>query len=171
MQLGPERAAAAWPLHAMIASGALTTITSDAPIATPDWRIGLDASLVLLGRDDAETRAALLRRITVDPARRTGHPPGRASMSARSPTSRCWTRIRPNPDAFAGIGIARTIVDGRTVFARADPRLRAGPCVECTVSCRTHGFVMRTSRALGSFPCTRRPSSLSRLGAPRRPRR
>jgi predicted amidohydrolase YtcJ len=56
----------------MIASGALTTITSDAPIATPDWRIGLDASLVLLGRDDAETRAALLRRITVDPAPQDG---------------------------------------------------------------------------------------------------
>ncbi|MFD6697689.1 MULTISPECIES: amidohydrolase [unclassified Microbacterium] len=120
MQLGPERADAAWPLHAMIASGALTTITSDAPIATPDWRIGLDASLVLLGRDDTESRAALLRRITVDPARQDGASAWKGSLEVGKVAD--ITVLDEDPAepgrAFAGIGIARTIVDGRTVFAR-----------------------------------------------------
>lgn len=120
MQLGPERTAAAWPLHEMIASGALTTLTSDAPIATPDWRVGLDASLALLGRDDAETRAALLRRITLDPARQDGAADWKGSLEVGKVAD--LTVLDEDPARpgrpFAGIGIARTIVDGRTVFTR-----------------------------------------------------
>ncbi|WP_251438516.1 MULTISPECIES: amidohydrolase [unclassified Microbacterium] len=119
-QLGPERTAAAWPLHAMIDSGALTTITSDAPIATPDWRIGLDASLALLGRDDAATRDALLRRITLDPARQDGASAWKGSLEVGKVAD--LTVLDEDPAEpgrpVAGIGVARTIVDGRTVFER-----------------------------------------------------
>lgn len=120
LQLGPERTAAAWPLGEMLASGALTTITSDAPIATPDWRIGLDASLALLGRDDAGTREQLLRRVTIDPARQDGAATWKGSLEIGKVAD--ITVLDEDPAEpgrpFAGIGIARTIVDGRTVFAR-----------------------------------------------------
>lgn len=117
-QLGAERTAAAWPLDEMIASGALTTLTSDAPIATPDWRISLDAALALLGRDDAEARTALLRRVTLDPARQDGAAQWKGSLEVGKVAD--ITVLDEDPAepgrAFGGIGIARTVVDGRTVF-------------------------------------------------------
>ena len=118
-RLGPERAAAAWPLGEMLASGALTTITSDAPIATPDWRIGLDASLALLGRDDAGIREQLLRRVTIDPARQDGAAAWKGSLEVGKVADIAVLDEDPAEPGrpFAGIGVARTIVDGRTVFA------------------------------------------------------
>lgn len=120
MQLGPARTAAAWPLGDMIASGALTTITSDAPIATPDWRIGLDASLARLGRDDAGIREQLLRRVTIDPARQDGAAAWKGSLEVGKVAD--VTVLDEDPAEpgrpFAGIGVARTVVDGRTVFER-----------------------------------------------------
>jgi len=117
-QLGPARTAAAWPIGEMLASGALTTITSDAPIATPDWRIGLDASLALLGRDDASTREQLLRRVTIDPARQDGAATWKGSLELGKVAD--ITVLDEDPAEpgrpFGGVGIARTIVDGRTVF-------------------------------------------------------
>ncbi|MGO4680530.1 amidohydrolase [Microbacterium sp. 2MCAF23] len=120
-QLGAARIAAAWPLSHMIASGALTTITSDAPIATPDWRIGLDASLALLGRDDAGIREQLLRCVTIDPARQDGAAAWKGSLEVGKVAD--ITVLDEDPAApgrpFGDVGIARTIVDGRTVFAQA----------------------------------------------------
>ncbi|KJL20697.1 N-substituted formamide deformylase precursor [Microbacterium azadirachtae] len=118
-QLGPARAAAAWPLHEMIASGTLTTITSDAPIATPDWRVGLDASLALLDRDDAGTREQLLRRVTVDPARQDGADSWKGTLEVGKVADVAVLDEDPAEPgrAIAAIGISRTIVDGRTVFA------------------------------------------------------
>lgn len=122
--LGAERLAGAWPLAEMLSSGALTTITSDSPIATPDWRIGLDASLSLLGAagagDDAETRRTLVRAMTVDAARQDGASAWKGSLEVGKVAD--LTVLDEDPlepgRAFSAIGIARTIVDGRTVFAR-----------------------------------------------------
>lgn len=119
-QLGPERLAAAWPLGEMISSGALTTITSDAPIATPDWRHSLDAARDLLSADTAEVRRALLRRMTADAARQDGAAEWKGSLEVGKVAD--VTVLDEDPlepgRAFASLGIARTIVDGRTVFAR-----------------------------------------------------
>lgn len=118
-RLGPIRAAKAWPLAEMISSGALTTITSDAPIATPDWRASVSSSLGLLGRDDTETRLALLRRITADPARQDGAAAWKGSLETgmvADITVLDEDPAEPGRD-LTGIGVARTIVDGRTVFS------------------------------------------------------
>ncbi len=76
VQLGEARLATAWPLAEMLTSDALTTVTSDSPIASPDWRLGLDASLALLTAagiaNDAQSRNRLLRSMTVEAARQDG---------------------------------------------------------------------------------------------------
>lgn len=123
-QLGPERLAAAWPLAEMLTAGVLTTITSDAPIATPDWRASLDASLELLtaagARDDTHTRGTLLRTMTVDAARQDGAFTWKGSLEIGKVAD--LTVLDENPlepgRSVSSIGVARTVVDGRTVFAR-----------------------------------------------------
>lgn len=125
--LGPERLAAAWPLAEMLSSGSLTTITSDSPIATPDWRSSLDASLALVAGDaattaDAEstTRRTLLRAMTVDAARQDGAQSWKGSLEVGKVAD--LTVLDEDPleagRPFASIGVARTIVDGRSVFVR-----------------------------------------------------
>jgi predicted amidohydrolase YtcJ len=124
-QLGPERLARAWPLREMLAAGTLTTITSDAPIATPDWRIGLDSSLALLSAagspDDAELRRTLLRTMTVDAARQDGATAWKGSLEVGKVADLAVLDEDPcEPGrSFASLGIARTIVDGRSVHLRA----------------------------------------------------
>lgn len=124
MQLGEARLASAWPLAEMLTSGALTTITSDSPIASPDWRLGLDASLALLtaagATDDAGTRNRLLRSVTIDPARQDGASTWKGSLAVgmvADVTVLDEDPLTPGRD-LATIGVARTIVDGRTVFSR-----------------------------------------------------
>lgn len=123
--LGPERLADAWPLAEMLASGALTTITSDSPIATPDWRLGLDASLSLLtaagGADDRSTRRMLLRGMTEAPARQDGAFAWKGSLEVGKVAD--ITVLDEDPlepgRTFASIDVERTMVGGRTVYARA----------------------------------------------------
>lgn len=123
-QLGAERLATAWPLAEMLASGVLTTITSDAPIATPDWRRGLDASLDLLAAagspDDAGERRALLRTMTVDAARQDGALRWKGCLETGKVADLAILDEDPlEPGrAFSSLEVTRTIVDGRTVFAR-----------------------------------------------------
>lgn len=132
LQLGEARTAAAWPLAEMLDSGALTTVTSDSPIASPDWRLGLDASLGLLTgaglRDDRGTRTRLLRTLTVDAARQDGASAWKGSLEVGKVAD--LTVLDEDPltpgRPFAGIAVSRTIVDGRTVYARAGVDARPG---------------------------------------------
>ncbi|WP_426169973.1 amidohydrolase [Microbacterium sp. DWRC1-3] len=124
VQLGEARLATAWPLAEMLTSDALTTVTSDSPIASPDWRLGLDASLALLTAagiaDDAQSRNRLLRSMTVEAARQDGASAWKGSLEVgrvADLTVLDEDPLTPGRD-FATIGVARTIVDGRTVFTR-----------------------------------------------------
>ncbi|WP_091231295.1 amidohydrolase [Microbacterium sp. 3J1] len=123
-QLPAERLARAWPVADMLASGVLTTITSDAPIVTPDWRTSLDATVDLL-RDaeqvvDRGLRRILLRSVTLDAARQDGAETWKGSLEPGKVAD--LTVLDEDPvdpaRAFSSIGVARTVVDGRTVFRR-----------------------------------------------------
>ena len=119
-QLGDERARRAWPLATMLASGMLTTITSDAPIATPDWRASLDAARALLpGDDDRDRRRDLIRRITVEPARQDGAA-WKGTLEPGKVADLCILDVDPlEPGrAFADLSVEATVVDGRLVFER-----------------------------------------------------
>lgn len=124
VQFGEARLAAAWPLAEMLTSGTLTTVTSDAPIASPDWRRGLDAALALLTDagvvDDAETRGRLLGTMTVDAARQDGASAWKGSLAVGKVADLTVLEedlLTPGR-AFSSLGVARTVVDGRTVFSR-----------------------------------------------------
>ena len=119
-QLGPERAGRAWPLAEMLERGVLTTITSDAPIATPDWRASVDAALALLGADDASLRRRLLRGMTTAPAVQDGATAIKGSLEAGKYADLCILDEDPLEPGrpLAGIGVAATVVDGRVVYQR-----------------------------------------------------
>ncbi|MFT3798340.1 amidohydrolase family protein [Microbacterium sp.] len=123
-QLGAERASRAWPLGAMLESGVLTTITSDAPIATPDWRASIDASVRLLGdagtADDEALRAALLRRLTVDAARQDGAADWKGALTRGQAGDVCVLSGDPlrAGTVVSELTVDHTIVAGRAVFER-----------------------------------------------------
>lgn len=119
-QLGPERAGRAWPLGEMLARGVQTTITSDAPIATPDWRASIDAALALLGSDDAAVRRRLLHGMTTAPAAQDGATAVKGSLEAGKYADLCILDEDPLEPGrgLADIGVAATIVDGRMVYQR-----------------------------------------------------
>lgn len=123
-QLGAERARLAWPLGRMLDIGALTTVTSDAPIATPDWRESLDAAVRLLADggtpDDAGLRTALLRAITVDAARQDGAADWKGSLTRGRAGDLCVLSgdpLRPGRRA-RDLDVELTVVGGRVVFER-----------------------------------------------------
>ena len=126
-QLGEARVAAAWPLAEMFGSGALTTLTSDAPIATPDWRPSLDASLRLVtaagGADDAELRRRILRAMTVEAARQDGAADWKGTLEPGRVAD--LTVLDEDPlepgRAFTSVPVARRVVAGRPVCARDEP--------------------------------------------------
>ncbi|WP_292865748.1 amidohydrolase [Microbacterium sp.] len=122
--LGAERAARAWPLARMIDRGILTTVTSDAPIATPDWRASVDAAVRLLSEagiaDSTASRRALVRRMTVDAARQDGASEWKGTLSAGFVGDLCVLSADPlDPGTrVAGIDVDATVVGGRIVFER-----------------------------------------------------
>ncbi|MFT4306540.1 MAG: amidohydrolase family protein [Microbacterium sp.] len=124
-QLGAERTAAAWPLGRLLAADVVTTLSSDAPIATPDWRPGLDAALDLLVRDGigdgASARLRLLHAMTTAPARQDGARSWKGSLEpgmAADVTVLDADPVEPGRP-FADLRIEHTIVAGRTVYDAA----------------------------------------------------
>lgn len=123
-QLGADRAARAWPLAQMIDRGILTTITSDAPIATPDWRASVDAAVQLLTDagvpDGAATRRTILHRMTVDAARQDGAADWKGTLAHGFVGDLCVLTGDPlDPGTrVSDLEVDLTVVGGRVVFER-----------------------------------------------------
>ena len=120
--IGAARTAAAWPLRDMIGLGVQTTITSDAPIATPDWRATLDAALILLGDDTPGIRRDLLHRVTTVPAAQDAAAHWKGALAPGYAADLVVLDEDPAEPGrpLADIGVAATIVDGRVVFERGE---------------------------------------------------
>ncbi len=123
-QLGTERAARAWPLAQMLDRGILTTITSDAPIATPDWRASVDAAVQLLTDagvpDGVTTRRAILHRLTVDAARQDGAADWKGTLAHGFVGDLCVLTDDPLEATrrASDLEVDLTVVGGRVVFER-----------------------------------------------------
>ncbi|KHK95467.1 hypothetical protein LK09_18900 [Microbacterium mangrovi] len=120
--LGASRTAAAWPLRRMIDTGVRTTITSDAPIATPDWRVTIDAALRMLGEDTPQVRRDLLHRVTTVPAAQDAAAQWKGTLTPGMAADLVVLDEDPTRPGrpVAGIGVAGTVVGGRVVFERGE---------------------------------------------------
>lgn len=120
-ELGASRTAAAWPLEEVLGCGVVATVTSDAPIAHPDWRRSLDAAMARLGRADSATRARLLRSVTVDAARQDGAAEWKGSLEVGRAADIAVLADDPlDPHRpFADLSVELTLTDGRVVFDRS----------------------------------------------------
>ncbi len=136
-QLGEERTHRAWPLGDIIAEQVLATVTSDAPIATPDWRRSMDAAVRLLGEGGASDtrglRAGILRRMTVDPARQDGAAEWKGTLAEGMAAD----LVVLSDDPLAGgrqvadVDVDVTVTGGRVVFERG-----VTPAVDAPVHAR-----------------------------------
>ncbi|MFI6908621.1 amidohydrolase [Nonomuraea sp. NPDC050394] len=108
--LGPEALAGAWPLREALAAGVRLCLSSDAPVLTPDWRVGVAQAGLPMGE--------ALRAYTVVPARQDGAQDWKGTLETGKVADLCvlGADLRAvEPAALPGVPVALTMVDGRVV--------------------------------------------------------
>ncbi|MBN6038853.1 amidohydrolase [Amycolatopsis sp. 195334CR] len=120
--LGAEAGARAWPLAEMLASGVSLTLSSDAPVVTPDWRVHLAAAGRLLGVSgvDGSLLGRLLRCYTTAAAEQDGAASWKGSLTVGRVADFCVLDANPFGVAFEdlpGVGVELTVVGGRVVYS------------------------------------------------------
>ncbi|MFI0797636.1 hypothetical protein SAMN04489729_1252 [Amycolatopsis lurida] len=120
--LGAEAGAHAWPLAEMLASGVPLTLSSDAPVVTPDWRVHIAAAARMLEASevDAELMARLLRCYTVAAAEQDGAADWKGSLTVGRVADFCVLAANPLEVGFADlpdVGVELTVSGGRVVYS------------------------------------------------------
>ncbi|MDI5981199.1 amidohydrolase [Amycolatopsis magusensis] len=120
--LGGEVAARAWPLAEMLDSGVPLTLSSDAPVVTPDWRVHLTAAARLLGVSgvDPVLMERLLRCYTTTAAAQDGAADWKGSLTVGRVADFCVLDANPLEVAFAElpeVGVGLTVTGGRVVYS------------------------------------------------------
>ncbi|GAA0603686.1 hypothetical protein GCM10010174_20130 [Kutzneria viridogrisea] len=119
--LGPEVAARAWPLAEAFDSGLPLTLSSDAPVVTPDWRVHLAAAAERLGSKgvDPDLVRRLLRCWTTAAAYQDGAEDWKGSLVPGKVADFCVLAADPLtlPAAdLPSVAVLATFVGGRQVF-------------------------------------------------------
>lgn len=127
-----EVADAAWPLHLMLGDGLRAILSSDAPVASPDWRQitasaarRLEAQGVIL---DKAVTTRLLRMYTAIPAEQDFAEGWKGTLETGKVADLCIVDADPytiGPKNFGDLNIDLTMVDGRVVFEREGVSLAA----------------------------------------------
>ena len=118
----PEVVARMWPVAAMLDEGLTCAISSDAPVASPDWRLAVAAMADLLGPGGAAAMPRLLRMVTALPAMLDGTAGWRGTLAPGQVADLIVIEADPvetGPQALPGLAILRTVLAGRTVFRAA----------------------------------------------------
>ncbi|SDW61245.1 hypothetical protein SAMN05421504_1011046 [Amycolatopsis xylanica] len=120
--LGGEVGARAWPLADMLASGVPLTLSSDAPVVTPDWRVHIAAAAQMLEASemDAELMTRLLRCYTTAAAEQDGGATWKGSLTVGRVADFCVLAANPLEVAFADlpdVGVELTVSGGRVVYS------------------------------------------------------
>ncbi|WP_137723346.1 amidohydrolase [Prescottella subtropica] len=124
--LGDEIAGAAWPLEQAFAAGVPVSLSSDAPVLTPDWRLGIAAAAASMPdavrRDPRAVMRRLLRCYTVEPAVQDRAEHWKGTLAVGMAADVCVLEQDPlelAPSELPDVAVDATIVDGRTVFRRS----------------------------------------------------
>ncbi|QWF85388.1 Imidazolonepropionase [Amycolatopsis sp. CA-230715] len=120
--LGADVAAKAWPLREMLDSGVVLTLSSDAPVVTPDWRVHVAAAAKLLGvrGPDPELMTRLLRCYTAEAAVQDGAAGWKGTLERGKVADFVVLASNPldaDPAALPGIGVEATFTGGRCVHS------------------------------------------------------
>ena len=123
--LSPEVAASAWPLADALAAGIRLCLSSDAPVLSPDWRVGIAAAAEWAGEgrlgDARQTMLTLLRAYTVHPAWQDRAETWKGALSVGKVADLCVLARNPlevAPAQLPGVDVELTIAGGRVVFER-----------------------------------------------------
>ncbi len=121
----PEMAASAWPLHLMLDAELRAILSSDAPIASFDWRQIIAAAADLLQQRGVTVGRVeltrLLRMYTSIPAEQDGAEDWKGTLEVGKVADLCVLDADPYARGAANLGslaVDLTIVGGRTVFDR-----------------------------------------------------
>ncbi|MFJ1759276.1 amidohydrolase [Amycolatopsis sp. NPDC088138] len=118
--LGDTVAAKAWPLREILDSGVVLTLSSDAPVVTPDWRVHLAAAGDLLGAHGVtpELTARLLRCYTTEAAVQDGSASWKGTLAEGMAADFCVLDANPLDVALAAlpsVAVELTVTGGRIV--------------------------------------------------------
>lgn len=118
--LGDAVAAKAWPLRDILGSGVRLTLSSDAPVVTPDWRVHLAAAGELLGVKGVTPAltARLLRCYTTEAAAQDGSANWKGSLAPGMAADFCVLAGDPLDVALAdlpSVPVELTVTGGRIV--------------------------------------------------------
>ncbi|NRQ36388.1 amidohydrolase family protein [Nonomuraea sp. NN258] len=126
--LGADVAGSAWPLAALLDGAVPFTLSSDAPVTTPDWRVQIAAAAGLLGERAARPglMTRLLRCYTTAPAAQDGAESWKGSLEPGKVADFCVLAHDPltvTPADLPEVAVDATVVDGRVVYVRDGVRL------------------------------------------------
>ncbi|SEF21560.1 hypothetical protein SAMN05421837_101933 [Amycolatopsis pretoriensis] len=118
--LGDDVAAKAWPLRDILDAGIQLTLSSDAPVVTPDWRVHLAAAGELLGARGGtpELTARLLRCYTTEAAAQDGSAGWKGSLEPGKVADFCVLDDDPLGVALGdlpSVAVELTVTGGRIV--------------------------------------------------------
>lgn len=124
--LGEAATTASWQFAAAMQAGVLS-LTSDAPILAPDWRVGIAAADAWMGPvvgNDARTSRmlGLLRAYTVSPARQDAASAWKGTIEANKVADLVVLAANPldvDPVDLPEVAVDYTILDGEVAFERA----------------------------------------------------
>ncbi|MFE0019607.1 amidohydrolase [Amycolatopsis sp. NPDC059021] len=120
--MGADVAAKAWPLREMLDSGVPLTLSSDAPVVTPDWRVHVAAAARLLGAGgpDPALMTRLLRCYTTAAAAQDGTASWKGSLSVGKVADFCVLSANPleiAPAELPGVAVETTVTAGQIVHS------------------------------------------------------
>ncbi|WP_309235901.1 amidohydrolase family protein [Amycolatopsis sp. SID8362] len=118
--LGADVAAKAWPLREILDLGVRLTLSSDAPVVTPDWRVHLAAAGELLGARGVtpELTARLLRCYTTEAAVQDGSAAWKGALAPGMVADFCVLGADPLGVELAdlpSVTVELTVTGGRIV--------------------------------------------------------
>jgi predicted amidohydrolase YtcJ len=118
--LGDAVAAKAWPLREILESGVPLTLSSDAPVVTPDWRVHLAAAGELLGVSGVtpDLTARLLRCCTTEAAVQDGSASWKGPLTPGMAADFCVLAADPVGVALAdlpSVAVELTVTGGKIV--------------------------------------------------------